>query len=200
MTRRAVPLALILVCGALIMLFLGQQYLAERARADALQDRAIQLLDIIDSTRSAALALKEAEAAKREYLLTHDPADRDRYLGFVQSWKDEAGVLRLISSREAFAPNVQKFAGTGEAIVKELESSTAAAGTNASAGTHVFDNLESEVRLKEEHTLFLFTARFQMFAGRFRRRMFLGASLLLGLVVLEAFWIHRMSRTATSNR
>jgi CHASE3 domain sensor protein len=200
--------ALSALCGILIVLFLVRLYLVERTRVNLLEVTTGQLLDDIDSSQDAHLALKDAEAAERAYLVTHDPADRNRYLRLVQSWKDEIGVLDLTSEHQAFAPQARKFAKAGAEILNQLDAAMSSAGTTTRldsrgaviARTDVFDKLAAEAHTAEDRELRRYTRRFETASGQFRRRLFLGASLLFLLVILEALCIRAMSRSDASGR
>lgn len=192
--------ALSVLCSMLIVVFLVRLYLTERVRVNSLAGTISQLLDGIDSSQDARLALKEAEAAERDYLATRDPADRNRYLLFVQSWKDEIGVLDLTSEHRVFAPQAQKFEKTGYTILNQLEAAIASAGKRPAigAGADTLDKLAAETRTAQERELRRYAGRFEIASGHFRRRFFFGAALLFCLVVFEALCIRGMSRAAAS--
>jgi CHASE3 domain sensor protein len=197
------------LCSVLIIAFLVRQYLVERARVSHLYFITSQLLDSIDSSQNALLALKEAEAAKREYLLTSDPADRKRYLQSVQSWHDEIGVLELNSEHQAFAPQVQKFDKAGAEILNRLEAAMSSgksgsnrigSGNSGDAGMDSFDKLGGEARAAQSRELRRYGNRFETASGQFRRRFFIGAALLFVLVILEALSIRQMGLHAAPGR
>jgi hypothetical protein len=129
MKRRGAMVALPLLLGSVIMLFLVRSYLIERPRANGLQPRIGNLLDIMDSTRSAASALNDAAAAERLYLLTHQPPERDRYVQAMQTWKDESAVIQLLSLAQTFAPTVKKLIAEGSTVAARLDQTMASGFT-----------------------------------------------------------------------
>jgi hypothetical protein len=194
--------SLSVLCSMLIVAFLVRLYLAERVRVDDLEGIVSQLLDALDSLQDAHLALKEAEAAERDYLASHDPADHDRYLRTVQTWKDEIGLLDLISEHRAFAPQARKFEKAGAEALNRLEVAMSSGGKilAARAGTDSLDKLAAETRTAEERELRRYAGRFEIASGHFRRRSFFCAALLCCLVVFEGLCIRGMRRAAASGR
>jgi CHASE3 domain sensor protein len=187
--------------GILILILLAGEYSREHDRVNRLEDTVSQLLDGLDTSQNALLSLSKAAAARREFLLSGDPAARDRYRQLVQSWKDESSTLDLVSTNKTFSSQARNFRNQGESIVGRLDSgmNPAAAKTAARSATAVpedvkTDGLEqvaADFRKHVEDDIRRYCRDFQVASGWSRRWFLLGGSILFLLLVIESLVLHK---------